>query len=56
MIKLQDCPGEKCYQSHKLLTFQMRKKKRIQHYLQRHAPLNDFFGLLKSNYQLRILV
>ena len=54
MIMLQDCPGEKSYQSHKLLTLQIRNKKRIPHCPQRHATLNDFFGLSKSNYQLRI--
>ena len=50
MITLQDNPGEKKYQSHELLTFQIFNGKRIPLCPQRHTTLNDFFGLLKSNY------
>ena len=49
----QDNPGEKWYQNHKLLTFQLYNKKPIPHCPQRYATLNDFFGLQKSNYWIR---
>ena len=46
MITLQDRPGEKYYQNHKLLISQILKKKQIPHCPRRHPTLNGFPGQL----------